>query len=615
MTEALAHRGPDDAGKWLDPRAGIALGHRRLAILDLSQAGHQPMASPSGRFQVTYNGEIYNYLDLRRSLSAAGHAFRSGTDTEVLVTAFEQHGVAATVERLVGQFAFAAWDSRERRLWLVRDRLGEKPLYHGVFPTPHGPVLLFGSELSALRAHPSFDDELDREALAAFLRFNYLPAPRTIHARVRKLPAGHRIVYREDDLLSAVSEAYWSADEHVRAPRLELDDRSAMDRLQELLVRSVEEKLQADVPVGTFLSGGVDSALQVALLRRVLDRPVRTFTVGFESKKHDESDLARETAVELGTEHTELVVTPDQLLAVVPCLPRIYDEPFADPSQIPTFLVSRLARQHVTVGISGDGGDELFAGYERYGSAPRRFARQTRFPAVLRRLWADVLERRGERVAGQRRKSFEQAAQLRTAGDFRASYRARMSDWFDPAEIVLGASEPPDTFLRGSRAPAPDEMLGWMLATDLATYLPDGLMVKTDRASMAVGLEVRAPLLDHRIVEFALRLPDALKRRDGVDKWLPRELLARYVPRRITERPKRGFLVPLAHWLRVELRDWAEELLDERALRAEGVLDPVRIRRRWSEHLSGREDWCYSLWSVLSYRSWRTARRTSARAA
>jgi len=598
MTAALVHRGPDDEGTWVDRAAGVALGHRRLSILDLSRAGHQPMASASGRFWISYNGELYNFRELRAELEGSGSRFRGHSDTEVWLAACDAWGVEEALRRAVGMFAFALWDSEERALWLVRDRLGEKPLYWGRC----GGTLLFASELRSLRAHPLFDGEIDRGALCHLLRFNYIPAPRTIHAHVSKLAAGHwlRVEAGGGGMRSG---RYWDPDDKALGERLELDTGEALERYEELLGRSLDQKMLADVPVGAFLSGGVDSTLAVAMLQRRLAQPVRTFTIGFESARHDEAPFARATAEHLGTDHTELTVTADEMLQVVPKLATLYDEPFADASQIPTFLVSRLARREVTVGISGDGGDELMAGYERYHSAPRRFERARRQPALLRRARLARERRRAQRVS-KRRKSLERAATLEGLDDFRHYYRARMSDWFDPASVVLEGQDPPSPIERGEAPPPAGQRLDWMLATDLASYLPDDLMVKTDRAAMAVSLEVRTPFLDHRLVEFALALPGHFKLRDGRDKWATRALLDRYVPRELMERPKQGFNVPLTAWLRDDLRDWAEPLLAERRLREAAIFDPAPIRRRWEEHLAGREDWNYSLWSVLMFQAW-----------
>jgi asparagine synthase (glutamine-hydrolysing) len=636
MTAALRHRGPDDAGAWIDAEAGIALGHRRLSILDLSPLGHQPMHSACGRYVIVFNGEIYNFRALRADLEASGHRFRGGSDTEVLLGAVREWGVRRAVERFNGMFAFALWDRQERTLHLVRDRAGEKPLYYA----RPGDTLLFASELKALRMHPAFRAEIDRDALALFLRHGYVPTPYTIYQGVFKLPPATILSLPADRAGGRDAEPveYWSArmaaEQGVRNP-FSGTEREAVDRLNELLLDAVRLRMEADVPLGAFLSGGIDSSLVVALMQAQTNRPVRTFTIGFAEARYNEAQHAAAIAKhlrtehtelyvtsvvarELGTEHTELVVTPLETLAVVPRLPVIYDEPFADPSQIPTFLVSELTRRHVTVSLSGDGGDELFAGYQRYRRGPALWAGIHRLPLAVRGKMAAVLaawhragwfpESAFRRWTGKRtlRDRAGQAADILRTDSPAALCHYLMSYWKDPLSVVVGAHAAPTPLTTPSRWVTFDAMRQ-MMYLDLITYLPDDILVKLDRASMAVSLESRIPLLDHRVIEFAWQLPSPLKMRRGRGKWILRELLARYLPKVLTDRPKKGFDVPLADWIRGPLRDWAEALLDEGRLRREGMLRPEPIRQKWLQHLRGSANWNLDLWTVLMFQGWQEA--------
>ena len=623
MTDTLTHRGPDARGVWSDAPVGIALGHRRLAIIDCTAAGAQPMHSASARHVVAYNGEIYNAAALAGELRARGHRFRGHSDTEVLLAAVDEWGLAAAVPRLNGIFAFALWDRRDRTLHLVRDHLGVKPLYYGWV----GDSLVFGSELKALVRFPGFAAPIDRGALALFLRHNCVPAPHTIYAGVRKLLPGTILSVPADDAARARAAepvTYWSAraaaEQGARAP-LALDDREAVDRLEAELRRAIGAQMVSDVPLGAFLSGGVDSATVVALMQAQSDRPVRTFTIGNDVAAFDEAEHARAVARHLGTDHTELYVTSDDALAVIPELPRFYDEPFADSSQIPTYLVSRLARAHVTVALSGDGGDELFAGYNRHVLAARLWRRIRRVPRPLRRAVAGALtgvsaERwdraarllgpRSTRTAAGARVGFNlhKLAEVLDVEDAERIYLNLVSHWKQPAQVVLGAEEPPSLVTSRAAHAALPSFTEQMMYLDSVTYLPDDILTKVDRASMAVSLEARVPLLDPRVYEFAWSLPLHQKLRDGRGKWALREVLYRHVPRALVDRPKAGFGVPIGDWLRGPLRGWAEELLHADRLRADGFLDAGAVRRRWEAHLAGTGEWQYHLWDVLMFQAW-----------
>lgn len=603
MSQTLSHRGPDDSGTWVDPSAGIALGHTRLAIIDLSTCGRQPMASACGRYQVVYNGEIYNHEELRREIDHIGKSWRGHSDTEVLLAAYSRWGIHAT-SRFVGMFAFALWDNHFRRLTLVRDRLGIKPLYYGWIDG----VFVFGSELKALRRHPGFRGEIDREALALLLRHNYIPGPWSIYRGIRKLPPGMMLTVSANG--RSEPAPYWSLSDVVAAAKdkpFRGNEAEAIAQLDTLLHEAVRLRMIADVPLGAFLSGGIDSSLVVALMQQQSSRPVKTFTIGFEEREYDEAGYARQVAQHLGTEHTELYVSPQETIDVIPRLPEMFDEPFSDSSQIPTFLVSQLARRHVTVSLSGDGGDELFGGYNRYFHIDRLWRAINRIPSGLRvpgvRMAEAFVRRMPDWFA---RKLAWRLGRFKTAspGEMYASANIH---WPDSHALVLGAS-PVDSVATRPEAwpPGISYLEQWMYA-DTATYLPDDILVKVDRASMAVGLEARVPLIDHRVVEFSWRLPLAWKIHGQSGKWILRRLLSRYVPESLFERPKMGFGVPIDHWLRGPLRDWAESLLSEKRLRDEGFFDPVPIRRKWLDHLSGRVDWHYHLWDVLMFQAWHEA--------
>ena len=626
MADSLDHRGPDSCGQWADPEAGVALGHRRLAIIDRSAKGHQPMSSACGRYCIVFNGEIYNHRRLRHDLLSVGTQLRGHSDTEVLLAAIAHRGLTSALDAVVGMFAFALWDRATRTLTLVRDHLGQKPMYFGRI----GPAFAFASELKAFAAHPDFRPQVDRGALALFLRHQYVPAPHTIWSDVFKLPAGSRLSLHlakgslaDMDLFPQI-QRHWclrTVAERGSDPAGRLTDGAALDRLDQLLNAAVEDCMIADVPLGAFLSGGIDSSLLVALMQRHAARPVKTFTIGFAEAAFDEAGHARHVARHLGTEHTELYVTPEEARATIPQLPEMFDEPLSDPSQIPTFHVARLARMQVTACLSGDGGDEVFGGYGRYLLADRLRRRGARVPSGLRHAaaalahalptgaWDVALRLARSRAplglrgnwSGDRVHKF--AALLRI-DDPDLLYRAMISAIDEPCALVIGAKEPRTAFTDPAQRPSLIEYADRMMYFDAITYLPDNILAKLDRASMAVGLEARVPFLDHRLVEFAWRLPLAAKLNANQGKWLLRQVFNRYLPPELAERPKQGFAIPLAAWLRAPLRDWAEVLLDERRLVDDGFLRAAPIRRAWREHVRGSRNWSSLIWNVLMFQAW-----------
>lgn len=628
MANALIHRGPNDAGTWVDENTGLAFGHRRLSILDLSPAGHQPMLSAGGRYVIVFNGEIYNHLDIRADLLKTGSSpstigsWRGHSDTETLLAGFDEWGIKATVERCIGMFAFAVWDKKHRTLTLGRDRLGEKPLYFGWQGQGDKACFLFASELKALKAHSAFVGNINRDALALLMRHNYIPAPHSIYQGIQKLQPGNLLTVSLEQREPKI-EAFWSlakvAHDGIRAP-IQVSPQEMTDQLEDLLKSAVLNQMISDVPLGAFLSGGIDSSTIVALMQVQSSRPVKTFTIGFNEDDYNEAVHAKAVARHLGTDHTEMYVTPHQAMEVIPKLPSLYCEPFADSSQIPTFLVSQLARQKVTVALSGDAGDELFAGYNRYVLANKLWEKVSKFPHGLRALGSSAISSLSPTVWNSLLKPVQTLlpSSLRQAniGDklhkgagvlgvrtIDELYLGLVTLW-EPQDLVIGANEP-NTCLRGEPLSLHGlDAVQRMMLLDAITYLPDDILVKVDRAAMGVSLEGRVPFLDHRVVEFAWKIPQSMKLRDGVGKWILRQVLYRHVPKELIERPKMGFGVPIDKWLRGPLKDWAEDLLDESRLRQEGYFNPVPIRTKWLEHLSGKRNWQYHLWTVLMFQAW-----------
>jgi asparagine synthase (glutamine-hydrolysing) len=617
MADALAHRGPDDRGAWEDAAAGIALGHRRLSILDLSPAGHQPMRSACGRLVIAFNGEIYNHLEMRAELEKTGRAptWRGHSDTETLLAAFAAWGVEPTLGRMVGMFAIALWECDTRVLWLARDRLGEKPLYWGKVAGR----LAFGSELKALRAAHGWQGEIDRDALPLLLRGGYIPAPCSIYKGIGKVRPGTVIRCAGATVEERVYWSAWDVARRGMAAPLAATEDEAVEMLEARLRDAVRLQMVADVPLGAFLSGGIDSSTVVALMQALGSRAVKTFSIGFHEADYNEAHHAKAVAAHLGTEHTELYVSAEEARAVIPGLPDLYDEPFADSSQIPTYLVSQLARRHVTVSLSGDAGDELFGGYNRYFLGEAMWRRVQRMPRSLRLTAArsihgiapgtwNRLLRPAQPVLPRRLRygnpgdKLHKLATVLGARDPMELYRFLISLWHDPERVVPGSREPITAIREPGRELA--DFTSTMMYLDTVSYLPDDILVKVDRAAMAVSLETRVPFLDHRLVEFAWTLPLAMKVREGRGKHLLRRVLYRHVPQTLIERPKMGFGIPLDHWLRGPMRGWAEELISVQRLRREGWFDPAPIREKWEEHLSGRRNWQYALWHVLMFQAW-----------
>lgn len=623
MATAISSRGPDDFGAWHDP-VGIGLAHRRLSIVDLSSAGHQPMVCQAERLVMVFNGEIYNHLALRAELRSLGRApiWRGHSDTETLLAGFLVWGVRATIERCVGMFAFAVWDRSEQILHLGRDRLGEKPLYYGWQGEGETATFLFGSELKSLKAHPAFRAEVDRNALSLLMRHGYITAPHSIYQGIHKLPPGHLLTISLDRHEPRLS-AYWSfpgiVEDGVATP-VGGGLKEVTDELELLLKSAVGQQMVADVPLGAFLSGGIDSSVIVALMQAQSNQPVKTFSIGFHEKGYNEAEYARGVAKHLRTDHTELYVTAQQALNVIPKLPRLYCEPLADPSQIPTFLVAQLARQQVTVALSGDGGDELFGGYTRYNLSDRLWSRMSHIPRRARGLIASSVhllsQPRWNSLFGPVQTLLPAALRKGNIGEklykgadlLRAStidelYLKLMTHW-EPQHVVLGGNEP-HSYLQGT--PLSIEGLSTvqrMMALDTMTYLPDDILAKVDRAAMGVSLETRTPFLDHRVVEFSWRIPQSMKLHHDQTKQILREVLYRYVPKALIERPKMGFGVPIDVWLRGPLRDWAEDLLSESRLHRDGFFKSELVREKWAQHLSGQCDWQYLLWDVLMFQAW-----------
>jgi asparagine synthase (glutamine-hydrolysing) len=633
MANTLTHRGPDDSGVWCDQNSGIALAHRRLSIVDLSPEGHQPMTSADTRYVMVFNGEVYNHAELRTELNTT--AWRGHSDTEVMLAAISTWGLEIALAKFVGMFAIALWDKKERKLHLIRDRMGEKPLYYGWV----NQAFVFGSELKALKQFPNFSNPIDRNALALYLRYCYIPAPYSIYQNVYKLQPGCMLSLTLDDAHTSPAnysanasfttqslklQQWWSLHDAVVAGQKSLitDEVQAIDLLESRLRESIRLQAQADVPLGAFLSGGVDSSLIVALMQSQTTTPINTFTIGFAERQYNEADHALTVAKHLGTAHTELYVTVLQALEVIEKLPQLYDEPFADSSQIPTFLVCSLARQHLTVALSGDAGDELFCGYNRYFWVKRIWHKISWLPVPTRKLLSKAISllppqswnslyaileyllpnRLHVALIGD--KLHKMAELLLVAKDVESIFYNLVSEWGQPNEIVLNSHEPIVLLTQLKNWPPLPHFEDTMMYLDTISYLPDDILVKVDRAAMGASLETRAPFLDHRVVELAWQMPLAFKYHQGIGKYPLRQILYKYVPKELIERPKQGFSIPIADWLREPLRDWAESLINEQRLQEEGFFNPAPIRQKWQEHLSGQRNWGHSLWLILMFQVW-----------
>lgn len=625
MNSAISHRGPDKNGVWQDNNFGLVLGHQRLSIIDLSVAGNQPMKSSSGRFIITYNGEIYNHLELRRELELKSPTIKwvGNSDTETLLQGIELWGFEIMLNKIEGMFSFGLWDKKNRSLTLARDRMGEKPLYFGWQGEGVNKIFLFGSELKALKAHPEFIGEINRGAIALQLRHNCIPAPYSIYKNIYKLLPGNYLHLKENDLQAGVlpvSKSYWSLiDSAVKGINnsLSLGKENLISELECLLQSSVKQQMISDVPLGAFLSGGVDSSLIVALMQKISSRPIKTFTIGFNENDYNEANYAKEVARHLGTEHTEMYVSPEQAMAVIPKLSTVYDEPFSDSSQIPTFLVSKLAKEQVTVSLSGDGSDELFCGYNRYVQSDSLWNKISFLPLPFRKILALIIEKISTKNWNKLSKLIPTLNRYANFGDkmhkgakvldckelFDVYYRL-VSHWQNTTEVVLNSTEL-ETFLN-KKKPKLSEFNNQqkMMALDCLTYLPDDILVKVDRAAMASSLETRNPFLNHKIVEYAWKIPQPFKLKNNQSKIILREILYKYVPKNLIERPKMGFAVPLDMWLRGPLREWVESLLNEKNLQQEGFFNSDLILSKWKEHLSGKKNWQNHLWNILMFQSW-----------
>lgn len=625
MLNQIIHRGPDSYGTWIESNDGIALGHRRLAIIDLSPEGHQPMHSISERYVIVFNGEIYNYQDLKKRLvneaPVYNSKFRGNSDTEVMLACIEQWGIEKAVQQFTGMFAFALWDKKEKDLYLVRDRMGEKPLYYGW----NNGVFLFGSELKSLVSYPNFRKEINRDALTLYLRHNYIPAPYSIYENIFKLNPG--CILKLDTRKSEISiNSYWSMSEVISKGITSqiISEDEAFNELEYLLRDSVKQQMLSDVPLGAFLSGGVDSSTIVALMQAQSNRPVKTFSIGFHEEGYNEAEFAKAVAKHIGTDHTEMYVTSKEALDVIPKIPDIYDEPFSDSSQIPTFLVSKLAKQNVTVSLSGDAGDELFGGYSRYSMSSKAWDKLKFLPTYSRigaaklikaidvEVWNKTLGWTSP-ILGINEKSssvgdkLNKVAEVIGVPSYNEFYQRMVSHWKNPSEVVINGREPSYAFnnrdILQNRKNKLD-IYHQMMYLDSITYLPDDILVKVDRAAMKNSLETRVPLLDHRIVELSWRIPLSMKVRNGEGKWILRQLLYKYVPRELIDRPKKGFGVPIDQWLRGPLREWSENLLDRNKLLQQGFFEPKLILEKWEEHKTGKRNWGYYLWDILMFQAW-----------
>ncbi len=620
MCHRMEYRGPDDEGTWVEPTTGVGLGFRRLAIVDLTPLGHQPMRSESQQFTLTFNGEVYNAPELRNELLKCGHTFRGHSDTEVMLAAMEEWGVPEATKRFNGMFAFVVWDSKERCLSLARDHVGIKPLYYGWV----GGSFVYSSEIKPLYAYPEFRQHgtaLDPDSIQDFLLYGYIPAPNSIFKALHKLPPGHLLT-----LTAATERAnpvpFWSIKEVAQrgqAKRFRGSEQEAIETLEDLLKRSVRAQMLADVPLGAFLSGGIDSSTVVALMQAQSTQPVKTFTIGFKEAKYNEADAASIVSKHLGTDHTELIVTPHEAQSVIQMLPEMYDEPFADASQIPTFLVSRLARERVTVSLSGDGGDELFGGYQRYLFSHKLWGYLHNIPLWMRQgihHWIEKqdvasLDKTFQAFSALGKHSGKEGPIGHKIKKLSPFLNVKSPEGFAVADAQVQRA---DDLLRDFHAPTRGiDMSGVevahfverMMLFDTLSYLHDDILTKVDRASMAISLESRVPVLDYNVVEFAWTLPFHYKVRDGKGKWILRQIFQKHLPAELLSRPKSGFAIPVGDWLRGDLRDWAEDLLDADYLESEGLFDAKAVRRRWEEHLSGKYNWDASLWKVLMLQAWR----------
>lgn len=624
MGEAIANRGPDFQGSWIDSAAGIGLVHRRLSIVDLSDAGHQPMQSESNRYVIVFNGEIYNHNDIRQELDQEAYppSWRGYSDTETILAAFSAWGVVKALEKFIGMFAFALWDKSERTLILGRDRVGEKPLYYGWLGSGDDAAFVFGSELKAMKMHSAFNAEIDRGALALLMRNNYVPSPYSIYCGVRKLMPGTLLTLPQNQREPFI-ESYWSLPNKAvigNQNKFSESYEQAVENLDELLRNAVRKQMIADVPLGAFLSGGIDSSTIVSLMQTQSSQPVKTFTVGFNENDFNEAVHARKVAQYLGTDHTELYVTPQQALDVIPQIPKLFSEPFCDSSQVAMILVSKLAREKVTVCLTGDGGDEIFAGYNRYAFANSTLGRLNKLPDLVRSVLAvgihSISPAGWNRIAEPiqfllPRSSYKlnmgekihKGADILSTRNVCQYYGNLISHW-DSNELVLSSSLPISYLDEYWASLESLDDVQRMMVIDSTSYLPDDILVKVDRATMGASMESRVPFLDHRVIEFAWSLPQHFKIKRGIGKSILRDVLYKYVPKDLVDRPKMGFGVPIDSWLRGPLREWAEELLDERRLRQEGFFNPTLIRSKWAEHLSGKRNWQYHLWGVLMFQSW-----------
>ncbi|ODS13139.1 asparagine synthase (glutamine-hydrolyzing) [Pseudoalteromonas tetraodonis] len=617
MGSAIRHRGPDSSGEWIDEVSRLGFSHRRLAIVDLSPAGHQPMQSQSGKFVISFNGEIYNHLELRAELEGGQPSiiWQGHSDTETLLMGFDVWGVKKTIEKSIGMFAFSVWDRKQKTLILGRDRLGEKPLYYGW----QSETFLFGSELKALRKHPDFRSDINHNAIALQLRHNYIPAPYSIYNGINKLLPGSLLTLNLETFEEEIDE-YWSIGkvcaDGKKNPFVGTPEEAVVE-LESVLKESIKQQMMADVPLGAFLSGGIDSSVIVALMQAQSDRPIKTFSIGFDEEGYNEAVHARAVAKHLGTEHTELYVTPEEAMKVIPQLAELYDEPFSDSSQIPTYIVAKMAKEHVTVSLSGDAGDELFCGYNRYIMTNKLWSKLSKIPQFVRtasasficfipiRYWNAI-----NRILPSNLKmanlgdKMHKAAGVLAANSVKDLYKGLVSHWQSPEDVVINGKEPKTVLNDKSRYPLLDNDIEQMMALDTVSYLPDDILTKVDRACMGVSLEGRVPFLNHKVVEFAWSLPLNYKLRNGIGKWCLREVLFKHVPRLLIERPKMGFGVPIDAWLRGPLKEWAYKLLDEQRLKDEGFFDPEPISKMWIEHQSGKRNWQYHLWDILMFQAW-----------